>query len=186
VRRRERFGWRFIVSDRVRGHPNKFAMTSDDCLFCFACGAPGAIDPGLGGCPQSRLGSARNGARRILCELLKPIPSRGCWSTATWWDMISVVVKGPTAMQRSAHALVLGLLLCLLLLASSIAWARHYRVTAEPCPDRCKSTRLSLCSACMGGVMTCAQQHVCSNNRAVVCGEESTVSRTCWGPRIRW
>ena len=186
MRRRERFGWRFIVSDRVRGHPNKFAMTSDDCLFCFACGAPGAIDLGFGGCPKVAWARPRNGARRILCELLKPIPSRGCWSTATWWDMISVVVKGPTAMQRSAHALVLGLLLCLLLLASSIAWARHYRVTAEPCPDRCKSTRLSLCSACMGGVMTCAQQHVCSNNRAVVCGEESTVSRTCWGPRIRW
>ena len=61
-------GGRFIVSDRVRGHPNKFAMTSDDCLFCFACGAPGAIDLGLGGGPKAAWARPRNGARRILCE----------------------------------------------------------------------------------------------------------------------
>ena len=55
-----------------------------------------------------------------------------------------------------------------------------------PCPDRCKSTRLSICSACMGGIKTCAQQHVCSNNRSVVCGDESTVSVPCWNQRYRW
>lgn len=90
-------------------------------------------------------------------------------------------------MQRSACAALLGLFVGLALLVSSnTAWARHYRVASEPCPGHCRSTRLSLCSACIGGVVTCAQQHVCSNNRAVVCGEESTVSIPCWSRRIRW
>jgi len=90
-------------------------------------------------------------------------------------------------MRRSACALLLGLCVgSVLLAASGTAGARHYRVASEPCPDRCRSTRLSLCSACIGGVVTCAQQRVCSNNRAVVCGEESTVSIPCWGRRIRW
>ena len=53
------------------------------------------------------------------------------------------------------------------------------------CPGHCTGTRLTLCSTCMG-VMTCAQQHVCSNNRAVVCREESTVSIPCWRPHRRW
>ena len=45
---------------------------------------------------------------------------------------------------------------------------------------------LSICSACMGGIKTCAQQHVCSNNLSVVCGDESTVSVPCWNQRYRW
>ena len=127
-------GGRFIVSDRVRRHPNRFAMTSDDCLFCFACGAPGAIDLGLGGCPQSRLGSAAQWGQENFCvKLLKPIPSRGCWSRATWWDMISVAVKGPTAMQRSAHALVIGLLLRRALrgLGTTASLLNHVRIAAS-------------------------------------------------------
>ena len=92
------------------------------------------------------------------------------------------------AMKRSMRAGMLVMLLCVPWLAadSATAWARHYRVVAEPCPDRCKSTRLSLCSACIGGIMTCAQHLVCSNNRAVVCGEESTVSVHCWSRRVWW
>jgi hypothetical protein len=77
------------------------------------------------------------------------------------------------AMKRYVGTAILVTLLCVPWLAASSApaWARHCRVVADPCPDRCKSTRLSLCSACMGGIMTCAQHLVCSNNRAVVCGD---------------
>jgi hypothetical protein len=175
-------GGRFIVSDCVRGHPNKFAMTSDDCLFCFACGAPGAIDLGLGGVPPKSLGLGRAmGPGEFLCETPQAYTLARLLEQGHLVGYDLRCGKGADGnaekCARFSHRLVT---------ASSIAWARHYRVTAEPCPDRCKSTRLSLCSACMGGVMTCAQQHVCSNNRAVVCGEESTVSLTCWGPRIRW
>jgi hypothetical protein len=89
-------------------------------------------------------------------------------------------------MQKSALTVV-GLLVCwaTLMAYSHTALARHYRVLAEPCPDRCTGTRLTNCSTCMG-VMTCAQQHVCSNNRAIACGEVSTVSIPCWRPYQRW
>ncbi len=94
-------------------------------------------------------------------------------------------------MKRSVCITTIMLFLCFPLIASgtATAWARHYRVVpyfGEPCPDRCRATRLHLCSACMGGTMTCSEQLVCSNNRAIVCGEESTVSVPCWSPRIRW
>ena len=97
--------------------------------------------------------------------------------------------KGAAAMTRSARTATLVVLLCLPVLALSdlAAWAKHHRMGPHfPCPDRCKSTRLSICSACMGGIKTCAQQHVCSNNRSVVCGDESTVSVPCWNQRYRW
>jgi hypothetical protein len=94
-------------------------------------------------------------------------------------------------MEGIIRAKTLAVLLCLPLLALGdvTAWARHYRVgpyLGEPCPDRCRSTRLTNCSACMGGIKTCAQLLVCSNNRAVACGEESTVSVPCWNRRYRW
>jgi hypothetical protein len=99
--------------------------------------------------------------------------------------------KGTATMTRSARTATLVVLLCLPVLALSdlAAWAKHHRLGSYfsgPCPDRCKSTRLSICSACMGGIKTCAQQHVCSNNRSVVCGDESTVSVPCWNQRYRW
>jgi hypothetical protein len=91
-------------------------------------------------------------------------------------------------MKVRARTRTLAMLLCLPLLAFSdvTAWANRYRVLVDPCPDRCKSTRLTLCSACMGDTKTCAQQLVCGNNRAVVCGEESTVTVPCWNRRYRW
>ncbi len=62
-------------------------------------------------------------------------------------------------MERSLRIQMIVLFLCILLLAlgDAAAWARHYRVVAEPCPGRCKVRKLSLCSACMGGTRTCAQ-----------------------------
>jgi hypothetical protein len=61
-------GGRFIVSDRVRGHPNRFAMTSDDCLFCFGAVPRGHRPWPLGGAPKVACARPRNGATRILCE----------------------------------------------------------------------------------------------------------------------
>jgi hypothetical protein len=91
-------------------------------------------------------------------------------------------------MERRQRIQMIALFLCIPLLAlgDAAAWARHYRVVAEPCPARCKVRKLSLCSACMGGTMTCAQNLMCSTNRAVVCGEESTVTVPCWNRRYRW
>lgn len=131
--------------------------------------------------------SARRGAAQILREILKAyklvkLLERG---HLVGYDLRRGK-RGPTAMQRTAITPVLGLFLCLSFLASSTALARRYRVVVEPCFDRCKSTRLSICSACMGGTKTCAQQHVCSNNRSVVCGGESTVTVPCWNQRYRW
>jgi hypothetical protein len=80
---------------------------------------------------------------------------------------------------------VLLLWLQLLAWGDGKAWAKHYRVVAEPCPGHCTVTRLTNCSTCMG-VRTCAQQHACSNNRAVACGEVSTVSIPCWRLDWRW
>ena len=93
----------------------------------------------------------------------------------------------PKAVARTATIIVL-LWLTMIAFCDATAWARPYRVAPYlgPCPDRCKSTRLTLCSACMGDTKTCAQQLVCSNNRAVVCGEESTVTVPCWNRRCRW
>ena len=106
-------------------------------------------------------------------------------------DCVRTGGKRAETMTRSARTATLVVLLCLPVLALSdlAAWAKHHRVGpyfSGPCPDRRKSTRLSICSACMGGIKTCAQQHVCSNNRSVVCGDESTVSVPCWNQRYRW
>ena len=61
-------GGRFIVSDRVRGHPNKFAMTSDlFVLLCFACGALAQSTLAQAGYPPSRLGStAQSGQENFV------------------------------------------------------------------------------------------------------------------------
>lgn len=61
-------GGRFIVSDSVRRHPNKFAMTERRLFVLLRVRCPGAIDLGLGGVPQNRLDSAGQWAAQILCN----------------------------------------------------------------------------------------------------------------------
>jgi hypothetical protein len=59
-------GGRFIVSDSVRRHPNKFAMTERRLFVLLRVRCPGAIDLGLGGVPPwARPG---NGLRKF-CEI---------------------------------------------------------------------------------------------------------------------
>jgi hypothetical protein len=79
-------------------------------------------------------------------------------------------------------------LFCMPMLALSnvTAWAKTYRVdvyrvAVDPCPGRCNGNRLTICSACLG-VRTCAQHHFCTNNPAITCSGESTVSVPCWNP----
>ena len=171
-------------------------------LFVLLCSAAcvGAIHFGPGGGAKFACLDAAIGASQILQKLIdtypSPIPSRG-WSgkSLARYTQLEIALgpaaKGTATMTRSARTATLVVLLCLPVLALSdlAAWAKHHRVGpyfSGPCPDRCKSTRLSICSACMGGIKTCAQQHVCSNNRSVVCGDESTVSVPCWNQRYRW
>jgi len=98
------------------------------------------------------------------------------------------VTSGVRQMKAIVRTGMLLTLFCMpmLALSNATAWARHYRVdvyrTSEwPCPGRCNGTRLSICSACLG-VRTCAQTHFCTNNPAITCGGESTVSVPCWNP----
>ena len=156
-----------------------------------------AVPPNL----SSRVGEVE---LRKFCEILKGtypsfIPlaagaAAGAESPGKLYsvgDCVGTSGKGPATMTKSARTATLVVLLCLPVLALSdlAAWAKHHRVGqyfSGPCPDRCKTTRLSICSACMGGIKTCAQQHVCSNNLSVVCGDESTVSVPCWNQRYHW
>ena len=122
---------------------------------------------------------------------LSRLERRAVASYTQWEIALGPAAKGRRWMTRSVHTATLVVLLCLPVLALSdlAAWAKHHRMGSyfsQPCPDRCNSTRLSICSACMGGTKTCAQQHVCSNNRSVVCGDESTVTVPCWNQRYRW
>jgi succinate dehydrogenase/fumarate reductase flavoprotein subunit len=116
------------------------------------------------------------------------IPCKLCSRPAIARCMMANGNAGRAVMQSGALTGMRGGLLALLVLASSngTAWARHYRVVADPCPDRCNAKRLTLCSSCMGGIKTCAQQYVCNNNRGIACGEASTVTVHCLSPPIPW
>jgi hypothetical protein len=177
--------------------PNKFVMTCDDL---FVCCLFVRVDDRGGGTPKKLARFGHPTAARILWKFDPPIPfagplGAGAKAPARYiqtGDCVRTSGKGAVAMtRRAAHTATLVVLLCLPVLALSdlAAWAKHHRMGpyfSQPCPGRCKSTRLSICSACMGGIKTCAQQHVCSNNRSVVCGDESTVSVPCWNQRYRW
>ena len=181
---------------------------ADDCLFCVCLLRLRRRASGEGfegyATPKIDVLAARIAASQEFCKIQKYVcmkkkalrlkrrlEQRGLASYSRSGDCVRTSGKGAAAMTRSARTATLVVLLCLPVLALSdvAAWAKHHRVGpyfSGPCPDRCKSTRLSICSACMGGIKTCAQQHVCSNNRSVVCGDESTVSVPCWNQRYRW
>jgi hypothetical protein len=197
--------WRFYV--RESGPPGCMWVIPNDCVQRRAVSprgerllSSGGLSAHAGQPPKTlaeRLAlPPRKFVRKLIGPYPSPIPFRG-WSggpvaSYTQWEIgLGPAAKGRRRMTRSVHTATLVVLLCLPVLALSdlAAWAKHHRMGpyfSQPCPDRCNSTRLSICSACMGGTKTCAQQHVCSNNRSVVCGDESTVTVPCWNQRYRW